>query len=404
VGKRRESKSKRTQAQPGPVRGWRIAFLVLCTVGLCFQADLARLHVNVHTDPDYQSYCAMSERLNCETVASSDSAVFLDLPLAVWGLLAYLAMGGLAAWGLRARLRVPTWPFGLLFGASLFATALSVYLYYISHYIVGSICIVCVGSYIVNLLLLAVAFLELRRCRVGALRALVVEWRSLAARPGSFVGFATTFVGLAVALWIGVPRYWKVELPSGHRGEVGDRTAEGHPWLGARFPVLDIVEYSDYQCPHCRRGHEEVRALVQRHPDAVRLVHRNYPLDHHCNPNVHQPFHPWSCAYARLAFCAGEQGKFWPANDYLFMQGRRRQAVGPGELASSIGADAALMSECADSERARRAVESDMTAGRALGIRGTPTFVIDGKSYPGRIPPDVIASALEGKSPTGASP
>jgi uncharacterized membrane protein len=59
-----------------PARGWRIAFLVICTVGVCLSADLLRLHVNVYTDPDYQSYCAMSERVNCETVALSEYAVF----------------------------------------------------------------------------------------------------------------------------------------------------------------------------------------------------------------------------------------------------------------------------------------------------------------------------------------
>ena len=42
------------------VRGWRVAFLVLCTIGVCLSADLLRLHVNVHTNPDYRSYCAMS--------------------------------------------------------------------------------------------------------------------------------------------------------------------------------------------------------------------------------------------------------------------------------------------------------------------------------------------------------
>ena len=67
--------------------------------------SLARLHVNVHTDPDYQSYCAMSERVNCDTVALSDYAVFLGLPVSLWGLLGYVFMGALAVWGLRGHSR-----------------------------------------------------------------------------------------------------------------------------------------------------------------------------------------------------------------------------------------------------------------------------------------------------------
>ena len=73
MARKKQRKKKPAAAVREPVgRGWRIAFLVLCTVGACLSADLLRLHVNVHTDPDYHSYCAMSERVNCDTVAASD--------------------------------------------------------------------------------------------------------------------------------------------------------------------------------------------------------------------------------------------------------------------------------------------------------------------------------------------
>jgi len=93
---------------------------------------------------------------------------------------------------------------------------------------------------------------------------------------------------------------------------------------GAARPALTVVEYSDYQCPHCRRGHDELRGLVREHPERVRLVHRDYPLDHHCNDLLKRPFHPQACRYAVLAHCAGEQGRFWEANDVLYSLGRRR--------------------------------------------------------------------------------
>ena len=111
------------------VRGWRITFLVLCAIGACLAADLVRLHVKVHTDPDYHSYCAMSERVNCETVAASNYAVLLGLPLSVWGLLTYFGLGTLAVWGLRSRLRVPSWPFGILFWLTLAGSVASVGLF-----------------------------------------------------------------------------------------------------------------------------------------------------------------------------------------------------------------------------------------------------------------------------------
>ena len=89
------NKTKSPKDEP-PVRGWRIAFLVACTVGVCLSADLLRLHINVHTDPTYVSYCAISERVNCDTLALSRYAIFAGLPLSIWGLVGYLVMAGWA--------------------------------------------------------------------------------------------------------------------------------------------------------------------------------------------------------------------------------------------------------------------------------------------------------------------
>lgn len=376
------------------VRGWRIAFLVLCVVGACLAADLVRLHVRVHTDPDYHSYCAMSERVNCETVAASDYAVLAGLPLSVWGLLTYVGLGTLAVWGLRSKLRVPSWPFGILFWLTLGGSAVGVVLFYISHYVIHSICIVCIGIYVVNVALFAVATVELRRRGIAPGAALRDEARSVSKRPRAVVALVAVLGLAVVALWAGVPRYWELDWETNAEGLAVGRTPEGHPWIGARQPVVEITEFSDYQCPHCLRGHDTLRALVRSRPDEVRLVHRHYPLDQQCNPIVQRPFHPFACAYSRLAFCAGEQNRFWEANDFLFERGRRSQAVSAVELAAAIELDSSALSACVAGERSRNAVDEDLREGRELGIRGTPTFVLDGRTYPGGIPQDVLDAAL----------
>lgn len=379
---------------PAPVRAWRIAFLVLCTVGVCLSADLWRLHINVHTDPEYHSYCAMSERVNCETVAASDFALFLGLPTAVWGLLGYALMGALAIWGLRRRLRSPTWPVGVLFVLSAFSSALGVVLLIISHFVIESVCLVCAGTYAVSFALLGVSVFELQRLRTSAWQALLAELRTTLAAPSVPAVFAGAFALVTVALWIFVPPYWRVEVGNGPGGHAVGITAEGGHWLGSKKPRLTITEFSDYQCPHCQRGHDELRKLLDQHPEGLRLVHRHYPLDHHCNPAVRRPFHQFACDYAVLAHCAGEQNKFWQANDVLFEQGRRREIISPAELAGLIDVDADKLATCMRSEQARQVIQRDLAAGTELGIRGTPTFVIGETTYPGRIPPDIIERAL----------
>jgi len=375
-------------------RAWRIAFIVLCTVGVCLSADLLRLHVNVHTDPDYHSYCAMSTRVNCETVAESEYSVFLGLPVSIWGLLAYLGMGLLAAWGMCRRLRVPSWPFGLLFWISLLAAGTGILLFAISHFLIESVCIVCMATYLVSLALLTSAWLALRRAGVGPVRALAGELRAVAARPGPVLGLAGGLGVALVALWLAVPPYWELEASTGPGGLLVGSTPEGHPWIGARQPDVEVVEFSDYQCPHCGRGHADIRRLIEAYPDRLRLVHRHYPLDHHCNPIVRRPYHPQACRYARMAFCAGRQGRFWEANDYLFAQGRRREPVTSAQLAEAVKIDAAALESCLPGEEARRALEADMAAGRARKVRGTPTFFLGDRAFPGRVPRDVVDEAL----------
>jgi protein-disulfide isomerase len=130
------------------------------------------------------------------------------------------------------------------------------------------------------------------------------------------------------------------------------------------------------------------------------LIHRNFPLDRHCNPTVKRAFHERACYYARLAICAGEAEKFWEANDYLFAHGRRSDPVTEDELVARVGLDADRLRNCMRGTEASRKIEDDLRDGIGWRVRGTPTFVVGGRSYPGRIPPEVIAELLDdGSSP-----
>jgi protein-disulfide isomerase/uncharacterized membrane protein len=373
---------------------WRIAFLVLCTVGACLSADLIRLHIKVHTDPEYHSYCAISERVNCETVAASEYAVIFRLPLAVWGMLTYITMGALCIWGLRRPLSPPSWPFGILFWMNLFSSVFSLYLFGVSHYVIKSICVVCTGTYIVNFSLLGTAFAEIRQYSKYPVKVLADELRSFATRKISLGLLGLSLIVIVVILWLAVPPYWHVEESTGPGGFPVGVTQEGHPWIGAANPKLIITEFSDYQCPYCRLGHAEMRKLIETYPDRVRLIHRYFPLDNACNEEITALFHPYACTYAYLAYCAQQQKQFWEANDYIFINGRRNEPITTRELASVLNLNENLLERCVSSPETKQAILKDLAEGRALKIRGTPTYVIDDQTYPGRIPQEIILNKI----------
>ena len=83
----------------------------------------------------------------------------------------------------------------------------------------------------------------------------------------------------------------------------------GEPSLGPADAPVTIVEFSDYQCPHCRQSQATLKTLLRRYPGKVRLVHRDYPV-----PQLH----PGAAAAAEAARCAGEQEAFWPYHDLLY--------------------------------------------------------------------------------------
>jgi protein-disulfide isomerase len=164
----------------------------------------------------------------------------------------------------------------------------------------------------------------------------------------------------------------------------------GAPALGPASAPVTIVEFSDYQCPYCRRAQGTVDELVEKYKDKVRLVHRDFPLEGH----------PRAFPAARAARCAGEQGKFW---DY-----HRGLLTGTGDFsnedfksrASALGLDAAKFDACLQSPRHDEEIRASVQDGTRIGVTGTPAFFINGRMLFGARPieqfQEVIDAELQG--------
>ena len=119
-------------------------------------------------------------------------------------------------------------------------------------------------------------------------------------------------------------------------------------------------------------------------PDRVRLVYRDFPLE----------FHAGARPAAEAARCAAAMGRFWEYHDLLFVaqpEFGREQLVG---YAGRLGLDRTAFASCLDSGRFRDAVEADLNEGRARGVRGTPTFFINGRRLVGAQPIDAFREAI----------
>jgi len=141
------------------------------------------------------------------------------------------------------------------------------------------------------------------------------------------------------------------------------------PTLGPATAPIELVEFSDFECPYCRRAAPVVKQVLEAYGPRVRLVYRHYPLAQHANARP----------AAEAAACADAQGKFWPYHDRLFGDPTK---IGDAQLkqsAKELELDAARFDACVDSHEFRAKVETDVKAGTAAGVMGTPAFFINGR-------------------------
>ena len=162
--------------------------------------------------------------------------------------------------------------------------------------------------------------------------------------------------------------------------------ASGGTTTGPADAPITVVEFSDFECPFCKRADPIVRQMLERYPTQVRFIYRDFPLDH-----IHQK----ARGAAEAARCAGEQGKYWECHHLLF---DKSPALTPDDLknyAKQLGLDEAKFDECVAQHRFKDVIEADISAGDAAGVSGTPAFFIDGLPVAGARSIDEIAKVID---------
>ena len=143
---------------------------------------------------------------------------------------------------------------------------------------------------------------------------------------------------------------------------------------GSATAPVTLIEYGDYQCPHCGTVYPIIKQIQQHFGEALRFVFRNFPLN-----QIHQ--HAEHAAEAAEA--AGALGKFWPMHDIIF---EHQSALGDRDLvtyAEAVGVDSRSVAEALAKHTYTERVKQDFTSGVRSGVNGTPTFFINGERYDG---------------------
>jgi len=164
-----------------------------------------------------------------------------------------------------------------------------------------------------------------------------------------------------------------------------DVPVEGAYFMGPADAPITIVEFSDYQCPYCKKFYDEVfHPLLEKYPEQIKFVYRNLPLT-----SIHDNAMP----AAEAAMCAGEQGAYWQFHKMLFEKGLGDSAY--RKYAQELGLNVTSFSVCLSDHRYQEKIIADSKFAVDLGVRSTPTFFINGLAVVGAQPLEVFEKVID---------
>lgn len=143
------------------------------------------------------------------------------------------------------------------------------------------------------------------------------------------------------------------------------------PAKGTGSARVTVVEFVDYECPHCKRVQPVLRQLLDEFAGEVRVVFKHYPLGAHTNARL----------AAEATIAAHRQGKFWAYNDKLWANAENLTPAVLEQIAKEIDLDVEKWRKDLESEETKARVQKDRSEGQTLGIAATPTIYVNGREF-----------------------
>jgi protein-disulfide isomerase len=168
----------------------------------------------------------------------------------------------------------------------------------------------------------------------------------------------------------------KTQRPAEDPNKIYAMPVGSSPVIGPQDAKVTVVMFQDFQCPFSNRSQPTVKQLRELYPDKVKLVFKNYPLNFHKEAEI----------AAEAALAAGAQGKFWEMHDKIFANQKNISLDGLKGYAQELNLDMKKFNEDLDTHRYKKTIDEDMKLATGAGVRGTPTFFINGKKLVGAKP------------------
>jgi len=371
----------------------KLLILFFSLIGFITTIKLMIIYVDSNFNPySLPSFCSINEFIDCDGVAQTTHSQFLGIPLAMWGMGLYIFMvfllfvDKLKKIKLLSFLEVFKNPLAYISALGLVSFFISMILAIVSIYEIKKVCILCVFTYLLNLLIAVTAtdfkagiFESFKLSVIDFIDALkikkyLVSFIALVVLASSFLAYTATSYCFAPQ----VKRYKSIKAFADMK--TNPFKASGNI-LGDKDAPLVVEIYTDYRCPICYTDNLMIHRIAKELA-GVKIIHRNLPLDMECNKNLKFPLHEGACMMAKYSIAAEKQDRLWDLNSELFEKQPKDEAA-VIKLAKSMGFNINKLRDDANSFETSEKLNGEINKASELGIIGTPTMIINGKIITG---------------------
>lgn len=370
----------------------KLTIQILAIAGLVLSIKLACIYYVANYEKyALSSFCSINDFIDCDGAAKSSVSQFWGIPLAYWGMLFYITVlfmtivDKLKNIKFLSFLEVFKNPMSYIAMLGTVAFACSMVLAGLSLFKIHKLCILCVVTYFIDLIIALIASSGKFTALVDAFKVTFMDFIDGAKK------YTKTFIVLLVLAisfftYSGVT-YNFVPHVKKQKAILKYRDIKFNPYrvkgntLGAENADVVIELYSDYVCPLCYIHNIMLHKAVKDFSN-IKIIHHNYPFDKECNPYISVNMHPNACFMAKGAIAARMQGNYWEMSSLLY-ENQPKKMDDMLKLADQLGFDKEKFISDFESKAASKEIETELNKALDLQIDSTPTMYVNGDKIVG---------------------
>ncbi len=381
----------------------KLAIQILAVVGIAMSIKLAMIYYVANYEKyALSSFCSINDFIDCDGAARTSVSQFLGIPLAYWGILFYITVlfltfvDKLKNIKFLKFLEVFKEPKAYIAVLGTVAFICSMVLAGISLFVIKKLCILCVITYFIDLLIVLIS--------VNCIKDYILSYKTtfcdfidgIKHYPKTFV--ILLILAISFFTYSGVtnnfiPHYKKSqEIKKYFRMEKNPYRVKGNI-LGNNDGDVVIELYSDFVCPLCYAHNIMLHKAVKEYKN-IKIIHHNMPFDKECNTTISYNMHPGACYMARAALAAEKQNNYWEMSSLLY----EKKPVNKEEmdkLVDELGFDKEKFYKDLNSEEIKNYLNLELESAENKGLDSTPTMYVNGEKHVGILPYNELQKLLE---------